>query len=164
MYLASAATGIRFNDCFFSEPVRLADWIPPRFTGVFVILACDPNWAPRPFQPVSFGELGNNTPQPARPANGAVHGLYVSVLLLPFSTSAQRTSLRNELIAAYNPMLQGRAAAASHLDLNQRIDELEKRYQEHSAQMLMMLSNIHRHFEPLAVPVRRRIGFQPESA
>lgn len=164
MYLASAATGIRFNDCFFSEPVRLADWIPPRFTGLFVILACDPNWAPKPFQPLSFGELGNNTPQLARQANGATHGLYVSVLPLPYSTSTQRASLRNELIAGYNPLLQGRAAAAPHLDLNQRMDELERRYEEHSAQMLLMLSNIHRHFEPMPVPMRRRIGFQPESA
>jgi len=170
MHLPLAATGIRFNDCLFTEPARLADWIPPRFTGLFAILACDPGWAPRSFQALCFGEFGNNTADPVE-RNGygwlrgaGTKGLFVCVLPMPFSTSAQRAALRNELIAAYNPVLQGRAMAASPAELAQRVEELEKRYQEHSAQVLMLLGNIHKHFEPQPVPLRRRIGFLPETA
>ena len=162
-----ATAGIRFNDCFFAEPVRLADWIAPRFAGLFVILACDPNWAPRSFQPLCFGELGNNGADPLERNGfawlGAVERktLFVAVLPLPFSTSAQRTGLRSELIAAYNPVLQANSTPAAPGGLAQRIDELEKRHEEHSAQVLLMLGNIHKQFEPLPVPVRRRIGFLP---
>src|SRR6185437_15541581 len=56
------ASGIRFNDCLFSEPVRLADSPLPRCAGLYVILAEDRAWAPKPFQPVYFGEFGNNAP------------------------------------------------------------------------------------------------------
>ena len=170
MNLPLAAAGIRFNDCFFMEPARLADWMHPRFTGLFVILACDPNWAPRSYQPLCFGELGNNAVDPLERNGygwllGAAErkGLFVSVLPMPFSTSAQRAALRNELIAAYNPVLQPGGAATSSTELSQRIDELEKRHQEHSAQVLLLLGNIQKHFEPLPVPLRRRIGFLPES-
>ena len=171
MHLPFAATGIRFNDCFFTEPVRLTDWICPRFTGLFVVLTCDPDWAPRPFQPLCFGEFGNNSGDPIdrsgygwlRNANGT-KGLCIAMLPLPFSTSGQRAVLRNELIAAYNPVLQGQSATASAVDLAHRMDQLEKRYQEQSEQVLMMLGNIHRHFEPQPVPLRRRIGFLPEPA
>ncbi len=160
MYPPFATIGIRFNDCFFTEPARLADWIPPRFTGLFVILAGDPNWAPRPFQPVCLGEFGNNT----SPAAWGRKGLYVSVFPMPFSTTSQRLALCNELIAAYNPVLQTKGIAAAPADMARRMDELEKRHHEHSAQVLLMLGNIHKHFEPLPVPERRRIGYQPESA
>ena len=171
MNLALAAPGIRFNDCFFTEPVPLDAWAAPRFTGLFVILASDPNWAPKSFQPLCFGELGNNTATPLE-RNGygwllglaGRKGLFVSVLPLPFSTSGQRATLRHELIAAYNPVLQPGGVEGSPDELARRIDEMEKRHQEHSAQVLMLLGNIHKHFEPLPVPPRRTIGFQPESA
>lgn len=170
MNLPLSVTGIRFNDCFFLEPARLADWVPPRFTGLFVILACDPNWAPRLFQPLCFGELSNNAVDPLeRNGYGWLLGaadrkqLFVSVLPMPFSTGAQRAALRSELIAAYNPVLQPGVATASPAGLVHRIEEMEKRHEEHTAQVLVLLGNIHKHFEPLPVPLRRRIGFLPES-
>lgn len=107
-------TGIRFNDCFFVEPVRLVDWTPPRCAGLAVVLTADPNWAPKPFQPLYFGEFGNNTPahvllQECARLITATGGrmLAVAVVALPFSTTAQRIALRNELIRAYNPTCQG---------------------------------------------------------
>jgi hypothetical protein len=93
--------GIRFNDCIFSEPVPLANWIPPGCGGIVAVLAHDPNWAPRPFRALYFGEFGNDS---ARIAGG--NHLFVSVLPMPFSTSAQRRVFRDELISGYNPSCQ----------------------------------------------------------
>ena len=103
-------SGIRFNDCFFGEPVPFLNWTPPGCASLYAILATDPNWAPRPFQPLYFGEFGNKTsltavqrevanlvPAPRRET------LFIAVLPLPFSTTGQRLIVRNELIWAYNP-------------------------------------------------------------
>src|SRR5947199_6712915 len=107
------ASGIRFNDCFFSEPVSFTDWTPPGCPGLFAILIVDANWAPKPVRPLYFGEFGNNTPAHAllhdyncvaAAANGK--NLFVCILPMPFSTTAQRCTLLNELIFAYNPVCQ----------------------------------------------------------
>src|SRR5215468_3832940 len=102
-------SGIRFNDCFFTEPVPFANWTPPRCASLYVILIADSNWAPLPFQPLYFGEFGNNTSLAAvqKEVTGLVpaprrEALFVAVLPLPFSTTSQRWMLRNELIWAYN--------------------------------------------------------------
>jgi hypothetical protein len=112
-----AASGIRFNDYFFTDPVALTAWVPPKCAGLLCILASDPDWAPKAFQPLYFGEFGNNS-QPAvllrecnqvaavaRAKNNSAL-LFISVLAMPFSTTQQRWTLRNELIAAYNPPYQ----------------------------------------------------------
>jgi hypothetical protein len=98
------ASGIRFNDCSFSEPTRLTDWTPPRFPGILAILAADANWSPRPFQPLDFVEFGNNADFTTflRAANRNM--LFVAVLPMSYSTTAQRCAVRGELIRAYNPM------------------------------------------------------------
>jgi hypothetical protein len=146
-----SSSGIRFNDSFFSEPTRLAGWLPPRFTGLFVIMACDPNWAPRPFQPLYFGEFGNNSSF----GNPGVGHLLVSVLPLPFSTNAQRLALRNELINSYNPVLQNRMPAAAQPEMSLLLAQLEK--------VLLLLGNIHKQYEPQPVPAHRPIGFLPDA-
>ena len=174
--------GIRFNDFLFTEPVRLADWTAsPRFAGLFVILASDPNWAPRAFRPLCFGEFGNNSRQPmirdygwlmnamllnaTIAANGAVapnpaiaRTLYVSLLLMPFSTTAQRLGARDELVGAYNPDCQANSAKTAG-ELAQRVDEMAREHQEQTAHVLLLLSNMNRFFEPQPVPQRRPIGF-----
>jgi hypothetical protein len=100
--------GVRFNDCVFSEPVRLADWTPPTCGGIVVILAHDLNWAPKAFRPLYFTEFGNNSGH--RLTVPSVRDpLFVAVLELPYSTTAQRHALRDELIAAYNPACQSTA-------------------------------------------------------
>src|ERR1700687_3709484 len=105
------AVGIRFNDCFFTQPTPLAVWQPPQYAGLFVILAGDPNWAPKPFQPLYFGEFGNNAQEVAVPGDSIYHfdvryraELFVATLPMPFSTTSQRWTLRNELLWAYNPV------------------------------------------------------------
>jgi hypothetical protein len=119
------AAGIRFNDCYFSEPVRLIEWTPPKCGGLFAVLVPDPNWAPKPFRPIYFGEFGNNTPDPApEAAQGQFRdgveraALLVVVLPLPFSTTAQRQALRNELVSAYHPACQGEEATNLRAALN----------------------------------------------
>src|SRR5262249_49180767 len=102
------APGIRFNDCVFAEPTRLAEWMPPSCGGLFVILANDVRWARNPFQPIYFGDFGNDEQQTLilnswLPSSREANALFVATLALPFSTSAQRCALRNQLVQAYNP-------------------------------------------------------------
>jgi hypothetical protein len=107
------SSGIRLNDCLFTEPVSLVGWTPPHFAGIAAILVRDPNWAPKPFQPLSFAEFGNNAPMYAWLTNygtllSAAQGreLLVAVCPLPFLTTAQRRAVREDLVWAYNPPCQ----------------------------------------------------------
>jgi hypothetical protein len=136
---------IRFNDCFFTEPVDLNTWMPPKCPGLFSVLVTDPNWAPKAFEAVYFGEIGNNSPESAllqecshvKAAAGGKH-LLVSVFPMPFSTTQQRFALLHELVRAYNPVYQAGAAEpaqTTHLKI------------------------------PDALPIRRRqFGFVPDTA
>ncbi len=117
------SAGIRFNDCYFSEPVRFVGWTPPKCAGLFAVLVPDPNWAPKPFRPIYFGEFGNNTPAPGPEAahlqdGGETAALLVVFLPLPFSTTAQRQALRHELVSAYHPACQGEEATGLQAALN----------------------------------------------
>ena len=103
--MSSYQAGIRFNDCVFSEPVRLSDWTPPSCAGIVAVLAHDPAWSPRPFRPLYFGEFGNDFRRIAGTAP-----LLVAVLPMPYSTSAQRRALRDDLISGYNPIWQAKSA------------------------------------------------------
>jgi hypothetical protein len=165
------AVGIRFNDCFFTQPTPLAAWRPPQYAGLFVILLGDTNWAPKPFQPLYFGEFGNNAPEVSLRGDGQFQfdfrrsaELFVATLPLPFSTTLQRCTLRNELIWAYNPVCQARTPKAPPEELAHKVAELEKRHQEQSAQFGMLLTSINRLFEPGPEPQRRPIGFLPSTA
>lgn len=152
------ASGLRFNDSLFSEPVRLFEWIAPQTAGIVAILARDSRWAPKPFQPLYFAEFGNGAHCSREPLAG---DLYAAVLLMPFSTSAQRRALRNELIAAYNPIYQS-AGTLSTAELVRRIEELEARHHEQSAQhaqIIGMLAHLCKLFEPQPVGPHRQIGF-----
>jgi hypothetical protein len=163
------APGVRFNDCYFSEPTALADWQPPKSAGLFVILAQDPNWAPKPFQPLFFGEFGNNAAEPlprhewlAGPVG--MHSLFVAALPMPFSTTAQRWAVRNELVWAYNPACQGLDAGNSPGELARKIGALEVKHEEQATQILALLASINRLFEPQPVSPHRPIGFLAEVA
>ncbi|HLI84036.1 MAG TPA: hypothetical protein VKV17_08975 [Bryobacteraceae bacterium] len=161
--------GIRFNDCVFSEPAPLAQWSPPRCACLYTILVADPNWAPKPYQPLYFGEFGNNAAgqllEKAREFAASLPGkdLFVAVLPIPFSTTAQRWMLRNELVWAYNPPYPtpvGENVPAT--ELARKLEELERRHQEETAQLrLMLFANAHPRSEPLRP--RRRFGFYPAS-
>lgn len=160
-------TGVRFNDCIFSEPVRLADWVPPGSAGILAVMARDANWAPRPLQPLYFAEFGNDARRSPE-SRGVTPGtpgdnLYVAVLLMPFSSAAQRTALRNELVAAYNPVCQS-GRAPSTAELARRVEELEARHHEQHTQILTLLTNLYRFFEPQPVGPRRPIGFLAQMA
>jgi hypothetical protein len=156
-----ATSGIRFNDFFFSEPADLAGWAPPRCAGLFSVLINDANWAPKPFQPLYFGELGNNTPlsevlqdcsRIAAIAKGKA--LLVSVLPMPFSTTQQRLALRHELISAYNPCYQTDIGKSSARDLELKLADLQKKHEEQTAQMTQIMAGVN-----AQAPPRRRIGF-----
>ena len=160
-----AASGIRFNDYFFTQPVELAPWTPPKCAGLYCILVSDPNWAPVAFQPLYFGEFGNNAPaeavlQECGQAVAAAHGktLFVSVLPMPFSTSQQRWGLRQELIWAYNPTCQSDGGKAQPRDLAYKLAELERKHREQTAEMMQLMASIQGPADSRPGP-KRRIGF-----
>ena len=108
-----SASGIRLNDCLFTEPVDLAGWKPPQYAGLFAVFVHDGNWAPKPLRPLCFGEFGNNAPRTALLGNysellGTANGrqLLIAVCPMPYSTTVQRWTVRDELIWAYNPACQ----------------------------------------------------------
>jgi hypothetical protein len=160
----SLTPGLRLNDCLFSDPVPFGEWLPA-CAGLVVVLARDHAWAPKAFRPLYFAEFGNDARRSFQHNRWwtASGDLYISVLPMPFSTSAQRRALRNELVSAYNPICQA-AATPSADELARRLDELETRQQEQNAQILSLLSRIANLFEPQAPGPRRPIGFLPQSA
>jgi hypothetical protein len=93
--------GIRFNESVFEEPVCLSAWSAGGCAGILAVVAADPAWSPRPFRPLYFGAFDGDT-----------RGLEVSApylvaaLPMPSSTAAQRRDLCDQLVAAYNPILQ----------------------------------------------------------
>jgi len=120
-------------------------WTSPQFAGLSAILVRDPNWAPKPYQPLYFAEFGNNAPLSAWLNNygellTAARGkeLLIAVCPMPFLTTAQRRALRDELIWAYNPICQ---TGPSH--------------HQHEVQVAQLLND----HPPKP---RRRIGFMPE--
>jgi len=153
--------GIRFNDCLFSEPTRVAELNVPKYAGLFVLLVKDANWAPKPYQPLYFGEFGNNTPEGLL-RNHALCGtqhdatLLVSLLPMPFSTTAHRWALRNELLWAYNPAWQAKEVRSTVIGLASQLGVTDKKpYPEEAAQVLQLFEP-----QPDREP-RRRIGFVP---
>jgi hypothetical protein len=163
-----APPGVRFNDYLFTEPEPLASWRPPGCAGIVAILSRNPQWAPKPLQPLYFGEFGNNAANGVMiaraPENARLEELLVAVLPMPFSTVAQRRSLCRELIAAYNPAMQATGSIASTALLAERVEQLEDRQQEQNQQILSLLSYIGKLFEPQPVAPRRPIGFLPQLA
>jgi hypothetical protein len=142
--------------------------MPPACGGLYAILAKDANWAPKPFQPLYFGEFGNNQQQSLKMSGwapaGAMDGLYVATLALPFSTAAQRCALRNELVDAYNPVSQAVATRTSPRELARKLDAIEVRQQEQNAQIIALLHQLNQVFGPQPAPPRRPIGFLAELA
>ena len=160
-------SGIRFNDCFFGEPVPFANWTPPGCASIYAILVADANWAPRPFQPLYFGEFGNKTSFSAvqREVTNLApalrrESLLVAVLPLPFSTTGQRWMLRNELIWAYNPPCQVETTRSQPAELVAKLEELERRHQEQTAELRLLFASARGFLPPKPQP-RRRIGFLP---
>jgi hypothetical protein len=85
--------------------------------------------------------------------------LFVATLALPFSTTAQRCALRNELVQAYNPISQAEGVRTSTREIALRLDAVEVRQHEQNTQIITLLHQLNRIFEPQAVPLRRPIGF-----
>lgn len=119
MSVYPAPLGIRFNDCLFTEPERLAGWRLPKCAGLFAILGADQNWAPKQFQPLYFGEFGNNAQEDVIPKLGN-DALFVAVFPMPFSTTAQRCAVRDQLLWAYNPVYQSAAPKPVEAERPQR--------------------------------------------
>lgn len=146
-----ASSGIRLNDCLFTEPVDLSGWRPPQYAGLYAVFVSDHNWAPKPLRPLCFGEFGNGASRGTLLANytdllavAAGNKLLIAVCPMPFSTTAQRWALRDELVWAYNPACQAEGQKVSP-------GEIALRLQQSVAPQAEMQK------QP-----RRRIGFMPD--
>jgi hypothetical protein len=127
-------------------------------------LARNPQWSPKPLQPLYFGEFGNDSRGRLLPPNARRADLLVSVLPMPYSTAMQRRTLCHNLIAAHNPAWQANAAAVPAAELARKVNELETRQQEQSQQILSLLTQLGKLFEPQLARPRRPIGFMPQPA
>jgi hypothetical protein len=157
------APGVRFNDCLFSEPATLAAWRPSVCAGILAILVRNPQWGPRPLQPLYFGEFGNDAARgTSLPANVHREDLLVSVLPMPYSTAAQRRAVCDDLIAAHNPVWQANRGVVPAAELARKVDELSARQQEQSQQILSLLAHLAKLFAPQPVSPRKPIGFLAE--
>jgi hypothetical protein len=154
---------VRFNDCLFTEPLPVAMWRPTGCAGLLAILAPNSQWAPRPLQPLYFGEFGNDAARVMKlPANIHREDLLVSVLPMPYSTAAQRRALCNDLIESHNPVWQANRSMAPAEELARKVDELAVRQQELSQQILSLLAQLAKLFGPQPVGPRKPIGFLAE--
>jgi len=157
--------GVRFNDSLFSEPTPVGIWRPTGCGGILAILAPNSQWGPRPFQPLYFGEFGNDAMRGVNlPVNIRREELLVSVLPMPYSTAAQRRALCDDLIAAHNPLWQANRGMAPVAELARKVDELAARQQEQSQQILSLLAHLAKLFGPQPSSPRRPIGFLAELA
>ena len=156
--------GVRFNDCLFSEPAPLANWRQPGCAGIVAVLARNPQWSPKPLQPLYFGEFGNDTVSRSSLPPNLSRDLLVSVLPMPYSTAAQRRALCDELIAAHNPAWQSNRTMVSAAALARKVVELEARQWEQSQQILALLTHLGKLFEPTQAGPRKPIGFLSELA
>ena len=66
--------------------------------------------------------------------------LFIAVLPLPFSTTGQRLIVRNELIWAYNPPCQIERAQSQPAELVAKLEELERRHQEQTAELRLLFA------------------------
>lgn len=137
--------GIRFKDHLFTEPVPLSAWRSPQPVGIAVILTRNPEWGPKPLQPLYFGDCGDLAAIPRRT------DLLVAVLPMPGTSALERRALCGELLASCRPV--------SATDLARKVDALEARQQEQGEKILSLLSYIARFFEPQPVGPRNAIGF-----
>ena len=81
---------------------------------------------------------------------------------MPFSTTEERCAVRNQLVWAYNPLFQSSRYPAAPNELAHKLDELERKHDDQTMQLRLLLTSINRLFEPQAVPRRRPIGFLTE--
>jgi hypothetical protein len=85
--------------------------------------------------------------------------LFVSALAMPFSTSGQRSEARSQLVWAYNPVWQATGGSPVQSELAHKLDALEKKHEEQTTQLRLLLASLNRLFEPPTQPQRRTIGF-----
>src|SRR5690348_15846934 len=116
--------GIRFKDYLFTEPVQLNGWRAPDCNGIVVLLARNPEWGPKPLEPLYFGEVSSV------PAHARRDDLLIAVLPLPYSSAAQRRALCHELTSSLRPV--------SAAELARKVDVLEARQQEQNQQILSL--------------------------
>lgn len=107
--------GVMFGDRWFSAPAPLPGIAFPGLraqAGLYVVMVYDPQWGPRPFRPLYFGESDDIWNRCTavherfaawRRAAGPSAVLYRALSPMPGATRAQRQAAESALIARYAP-------------------------------------------------------------
>ena len=115
--------GIVFGGRRFSEPhpipVTAVAGLPDQ-AGLYVVLAPDATWGPRPFRPIYFGESGEiwlrstagHEKWSAWVDRCGVQGVYRSLHPMPGSTRRERQAAESALISAYNTPCNDRVSVS----------------------------------------------------
>lgn len=103
---------IKFSNFTFTEPIRAAHWVPPRMSGLYVILVPDARGWPRQFRAIYFGETedyanrgflkGHHRYRSWVGEAGSESNLWVAI----YPTAApeeSRLAIEKKLIAEYAP-------------------------------------------------------------
>jgi hypothetical protein len=169
---SSFATGIRFADYVFGEPVPFGIYsAPPHMTGLYAVLVPDPTWRPRQFQPIFFGVFDGRRECQLSTAEhtaclriAAGKGLYIAMYNLPpVYGLTESDRMRRELIQVYSPICNRESMDAHSSELAFKLDALEKKNQEHEMLMKVLLAAVGHLVQPPQEIKRRTVGFQPES-
>jgi len=105
---------INFDEHEFSEPMRIAKWVPPKSAGLYVILKVDLSRTPMPFKSIYFGQTRNFAERGLLKSHenyehwikeaGSEEGIFIAIYLMLGSTEEERKIMVAELIAKYQPV------------------------------------------------------------
>ena len=169
--LEPASVGIRFADCFFSDPVQLPRFsFPLRTAGIYVIMAPDPTWGPWHLQPLFFGEFEGQRTAYVSPAQQScclrIAGgktLYVATYTVPPQQAWQLPQVKQLLIERYSP-IANLAGNAPDTDIAHKLASLEKKILEHETLLKITLAAIGQTIQAPPEPRKRVVGFRPDPA
>src|SRR5215510_9907186 len=110
--LSRTPVGIRFADYVFSNPASLDRFsLPPRSSGIYVLLMPDSSWGPWHLQPLFFGEFGPDHQVYMSPAQqmcclkvAAGRSLYFALYAVPHENGWAISEMKKELVARYRPV------------------------------------------------------------
>jgi len=105
---------IIFEKYEFSEPTRIAKWVPPKSAGLYVILKPDLSSSPLPLKPIYFGQSEDLSERGFIKSHhkykdwiktaGEEEHIFIAIYQMLGSTEEERKTIEAELIAKYQPV------------------------------------------------------------
>ncbi len=103
-----------FDKYEFSEPSRIAKWVPPESAGLYVILKPDLSSSPLPLKPIYFGQSEDLSERGFIKSHhkykdwikkvGEEEHIFIAIHQMLGSSEEERKTIEAELIAKYQPV------------------------------------------------------------